>query len=73
MSHSTVLKHLHEHLGFQFFHLWWVLHLSTPELNEQRRIYETDMIAVLLLAQKDGWHHLVTGERIFSIGSGTFE
>jgi hypothetical protein len=50
---STVLEHLHEDLGFQSFHLRWVPHLLTPELKEQRRLYATEIIAVLLSAQKD--------------------
>jgi hypothetical protein len=62
VSHSTVLKDLHENLGFQSFHLRWVPHLLTPELKEQRHTYATEMIAVLLSAPKDGWHHLGTFE-----------
>jgi hypothetical protein len=62
VSHSTVLKHLHEDLGFQSFYLRWVPHLPTPELKEQRRTSATEMIAVLLPAHKNGWHHLVTGD-----------
>jgi AraC-like DNA-binding protein len=65
MSHSTVLKHLREDLGFQSFHLRRVPHLLAPELKEQRSIYVTEMTAVLLSAQKDGWHHLITGCRNF--------
>jgi hypothetical protein len=65
VSHSTVLKHLHEDLGLQSFHLRWVPHLSTPELKEQQHTYATEMIAVLLLAQKDDWHHLVTGDEFW--------
>jgi hypothetical protein len=62
VSHSSVLKHLHQDLGFQFFHLRLVPHMSTPELKEQRPTYATEMIVVLLSAQKDGWHHLVSGD-----------
>jgi hypothetical protein len=62
VSHSTVLKHLHEDLGFQSFHLRWVPHLLTPEFKEQRRTYAAEMIARLLSAQKDGWHQLITGD-----------
>jgi hypothetical protein len=62
MSHSTVVKHLHEDLGFQSSHLRWVPHLLTPELKERRRTYATEMRTVLLSAQKDGWHHLVAGD-----------
>jgi hypothetical protein len=62
VSHSTVPKHLREDLGFQSFHLQWVPHLLAPKLTEQRRTYGTEMTAVLISAQKDGWHHLVTGD-----------
>jgi hypothetical protein len=58
---STVLEHLYKDLGFQSFHLRWVLHLLTPELKEQRRTYATEITVLLLSAQKDDWHHLVTG------------
>jgi hypothetical protein len=34
----------------------------TPEFKEQPRAYATEMITVLLSAQKDDWHHLVTGD-----------
>jgi hypothetical protein len=54
VSHSTVLKHLYEDLGFQSFHLEWVPHLLTDELKERRCTYATEMIAVSLSAQKDG-------------------
>jgi hypothetical protein len=37
VSHSPVLKHFHEDLQFQSFHLRWVPYLLTPELREQRR------------------------------------
>jgi hypothetical protein len=37
--------------------------MLTAELKEQRRTYAAEMIDVLLSAQKDGWHHLVTGCR----------
>jgi predicted transcriptional regulator len=60
VSHSTVLKYLHEDLGFKSLHLRWVQHLLTAELKEQRRTDATKMIAVLLSAEKDGWHLLVT-------------
>jgi hypothetical protein len=65
ISHSRVLKHLHKDLGFQFFHLWWVPYLLTAKIKEQRRTYATEMIAILLSAQKDGWHHLVTWDSNF--------
>jgi hypothetical protein len=65
MSHSMVLRHLHEDFAFQSFHLRRVPHLLTHELKEQRHAYAIEMIVVLLSAEKDGYHHLVTGDRNF--------
>jgi hypothetical protein len=62
VSHSTVLKHFHENLHFQSFHLRWVLHPLTPKLREQRRYYVSEIILILTAADRDGWHHLVTGD-----------
>jgi hypothetical protein len=45
VSHSTVLKQLHEDIHFQSFHLRWVPHLLTPESREQRRGYGSEMIS----------------------------
>jgi hypothetical protein len=69
MSNSTVLKHLHEDRSFQSFYLQEVPHLLTPGLKEQRRTYAAEMIAFLLSAHKDGWHHLVTGDKSFRMRS----
>jgi hypothetical protein len=52
VPYSTVLRHLHEDLGFESFHLRWVPHLLTQELKEQQHTYATEMISVLLSAQK---------------------
>jgi hypothetical protein len=60
VSRSTVLKHLHDDIGFRCFYLHWVPHLLTPELKEQRRRYVREIIPVLQAATKDGWHHFVT-------------
>jgi hypothetical protein len=38
----------------QSFHSRWVPRLLTTELKEQQRIYATEMMVVLLSAQKDG-------------------
>jgi hypothetical protein len=60
VSRSTVLKHLHDDLGFRCFYLCWVPHLLTPELKEQRRGYAREIIPILEAVTKDGWHHFVT-------------
>jgi transposase len=63
VSYSTVLKHLHDDLGLRCLYFHWVPHLLTPELKEQRRRYAREMTSVLEAAAKDGWHHLVTGDK----------
>jgi hypothetical protein len=65
VSHSTVLKHLHENLQFYAFHLRWVPHPLTPELREQRRVYASEMIPILPAAAHDRWHHPVTGDEFW--------
>jgi transposase len=62
ISHSTVLKHLHDDLHFQSFYIRWVPHMLTPELTDRRSGYTREMIPVLTAAVRDGWHHLVTGD-----------
>jgi hypothetical protein len=59
ISHSTVLKHLHEDLHFQSFYLRSIPHLLTPELREQRCRYTSEMIPILTAATRDGWRHPV--------------
>jgi hypothetical protein len=53
ISHSTVLKHLHEDLHFQSLHLHCVPPVLTPELREQRRRYSSEMIPILKAADQD--------------------
>jgi hypothetical protein len=60
VSHSPVLKHLHEDLHFQSFHVRWIPHLLKLELREQRRRYSSEMIPILTTADQDVLHHLVT-------------
>jgi hypothetical protein len=62
VAHSTVLKHLHEDLRFQSFHLRRVPHLLKSELREQRRADASEMIPILAAAAHDRWHHFVTGD-----------
>jgi hypothetical protein len=62
ISHSTVLKHLHDEVHFQSFYLRWVPHRLMPELREQRCRLAREMILGLTAAARDGWHHFVTGD-----------
>jgi transposase len=60
VSHSTVLKHLHEDFHFQSFHFCSVSHPLREGLREQRRGYASEMIPILASVDQDGSHHLVT-------------
>jgi hypothetical protein len=62
VAHSTVLKHFHESLGFKSFHLHWVPHLLTGETQEKRKKYARAILPFLYAAERDDWHHLVTGD-----------
>jgi hypothetical protein len=61
VAHSTVLQHLQEWLGFKSFHLPWVPHPLTGDLRDKRMEYTGAMLPFLHAAERDGWHHLVTG------------
>jgi hypothetical protein len=63
ISHSTVLYNLHDDLDYKSFYLRWFLHLLTPELREQRCQCASEMIPLLIAAAREGWHHLVTGDK----------
>jgi hypothetical protein len=62
ISHSTVLQHLHESIGFKSFHLHRVPHLLTVELREKRKEFARVMLPFLFAAEREGWHHLMTGD-----------
>jgi hypothetical protein len=62
IAHSTVLLHLHDSMSFRSFHLHWVLHLLTHDLREKRNVYAKAMLPFLHAAERDSWHHLVTGD-----------
>jgi hypothetical protein len=63
VSHPTVLEHLHKSIGFRSFHLRWVLHLLTDDFRQKRKEYATAMLPFLHAAERDGWHHHVTGDK----------
>jgi hypothetical protein len=59
-----VLPHLHDSIGFKSFHLHWVPHLLTDDLRERRKEHARAMLLFLYVAERDGWHHLVTGDEL---------
>jgi hypothetical protein len=61
IAHSTVLLHLHDFVGFKSFHLHWVPHLLTHDLREKRKEYAKMMLLFLHAAERNDWHHFVTG------------
>jgi hypothetical protein len=58
-----VFQHLHESLEFKSFHLHWVPHQLTGDLREKRKEYARAMLSFLYAAERDRWHHLVTGDK----------
>jgi hypothetical protein len=61
VAYSTVLQHLHKFFVSKLFHLHWVLHLFTGDLQGKRKEYARAMLSFLNAAKRDGWHHLMTG------------
>jgi hypothetical protein len=61
VAHSTVLLHFHNFIGFKLFHLYWIPHLLTNDLREKRKENARTMLLLLHAVERDGWHHLVTG------------
>jgi hypothetical protein len=59
---STVLWHLHKSRELKSFHLRCVPHQLTDDLREARKDHPGVMLPFLHAAQRDGWHHPVTGD-----------
>jgi hypothetical protein len=57
-----MLNYLHLSIGFKSFHLRWVRHLLTEDLRSKRKDDARAMLPLLHAAQRDGWHHLMTGD-----------
>jgi hypothetical protein len=57
-----VLLYLHNSVGFRSFHLHWVPRLLTRDLLEKQKEYVKAMLPFLHDAERDSWHHLVTGD-----------
>jgi histone-lysine N-methyltransferase SETMAR len=62
VDHATILRHLHEKLGFKSYCVRWVPHLMSDELRATRKECAAQMIPYLEAARDDGWRHLVTGD-----------
>jgi hypothetical protein len=62
VSHSTMLLHLHDSIGFRSFHLHRVLHLLMHDLREKRKEYAKAIFPFLHVAKRDSWHHFVTSD-----------
>jgi hypothetical protein len=63
-AHSIVLLHLHDSLEFRSFHLHWMPHSLTHDLHEKQIKYGYVVLPVLHAAERDEWHHLVTGDKL---------
>jgi hypothetical protein len=62
VGHVTVLEHLYVSIGFKSFHLRWMLHLLTDDLRQNWKQHARAMLPFLHTAQRDGLHHLMTGD-----------
>jgi hypothetical protein len=62
VAHSTVVVYLCDSVGFRSLHLHWVPHLLTYDLREKRKEYAKAILPFLHAAERDSWHHLVTGD-----------
>jgi hypothetical protein len=63
VGHLTVLEYLHTSIGFRSFHLRWVPYLLAGDLRQKQKEYATAMLPFLHAAERDCWHHLVTGDK----------
>jgi hypothetical protein len=61
VAHPTVLRHLHDSIGFKSFHLHWVPYLLTDDLREKRKEHARAMLPFLHATERDGWRYLLTG------------
>jgi hypothetical protein len=66
VGHAIVFEHLHVSIGFKSFHLCRVPYLLTNNLRQKRKEHASAMLPFLYAAQRDGWHHLVTGDEYLS-------
>jgi hypothetical protein len=62
VAHLIMLWHVQDSIGFKSFHLHWVPHILTDDLPEKRKEHARPMLSFLHIAERDGWHHLVTAD-----------
>jgi hypothetical protein len=62
----TVLQRLHDFIGFRSFHLHWVPHIFAVGFCEKQIEYAQAMLPFWHAAERNGWHHLVTGDELWS-------
>jgi hypothetical protein len=63
VTHTAVLHHLHQSIGFKILRLHWVPHLLTDDLVAKRKQQATAMLPYLYATQNDDWQHLVIGDK----------
>jgi hypothetical protein len=57
---ATVLRRLHNSVGFRSFHLHRVPYVLAVGLRDKRMEYAQAMLPFLHTAERDDWHHLAT-------------
>jgi hypothetical protein len=62
VGYATVLEHLHVPISLKSFHLRWVLYLLTDDLRKKRKDYASAILLLLNAAERNDWHHHVTGD-----------
>lgn len=58
----TIKTRLIEHLGYKKYYLRWVPHMLTSDMKKKRVTYFKQMLEALLKFQKEGYHHIITGD-----------
>jgi hypothetical protein len=62
---SQVLRHFHESLEFNTFHLHWLSNQLTYDLRGKRNEHASAMLPFLYAVQRDDWPHLGTGNELW--------
>jgi hypothetical protein len=65
VARLIMLRYLHDPIGFKSFHLYWVSYLLIHDLCEKRKEYAKMIVPFLHAAERDDWHHLVTGDELW--------